>query len=391
MDFHGSQCGFCTPGIVMSLYGAVDADATAGRRGDRKGAAGQSLPLHRLCADHQGRQGDVDLWRRGGRSAGGRARSDRGAARGARRRRDASISARARTGSSCRRRSTNSPRSMRPIRARRWSSGATDVGLWVTKFMRDIGPMIYIGHLKELHAIEEGDGGAEARRRRHLHRGDGHDRQALPAARGAVAPDRRRAGAQRRHHRRQHRQRLADRRHAAAADRARREDDAAQGQDAPRGQAQELLHRLWQAGPAAGRVRRERQHSVSVGGRAVRLLQDHQAQGRGHFGAVRRVPGVHQRCRQCRHGADRLWRHGGDAEAGQSGRGGAGRQAVDDGDDRGGAGRVRDRLPADQRHAGLGRVPAAGGQEPAAAVSSRNHRQGRSGSKGRWHEQAWSR
>ena len=21
MDFHGSQCGFCTPGIVMSLYG----------------------------------------------------------------------------------------------------------------------------------------------------------------------------------------------------------------------------------------------------------------------------------------------------------------------------------------------------------------------------------
>jgi xanthine dehydrogenase small subunit len=37
-------------------------------------------------------------------------------------------------------------------------SGATDVGLWVTKFMRDIGPMIYIGHLAELHAISESDG-----------------------------------------------------------------------------------------------------------------------------------------------------------------------------------------------------------------------------------------
>jgi len=37
-------------------------------------------------------------------------------------------------------------------------SGATDVGLWVTKFMRDIGPMIYIGHLQELHSITESDG-----------------------------------------------------------------------------------------------------------------------------------------------------------------------------------------------------------------------------------------
>jgi len=37
-------------------------------------------------------------------------------------------------------------------------SGATDVGLWVTKFMRDIGPMIFIGHLSELHAISETEG-----------------------------------------------------------------------------------------------------------------------------------------------------------------------------------------------------------------------------------------
>ena len=31
-------------------------------------------------------------------------------------------------------------------------SGATDVGLWVTKFMRDIGPMIFIGEVPDLHA-----------------------------------------------------------------------------------------------------------------------------------------------------------------------------------------------------------------------------------------------
>jgi xanthine dehydrogenase small subunit len=56
VDFHGSQCGFCTPGIVMSLHG--------------------------LRADRQGRAGDVELWRGRRRSAGQRARYDEGAARG---------------------------------------------------------------------------------------------------------------------------------------------------------------------------------------------------------------------------------------------------------------------------------------------------------------------
>ena len=31
VDFHGSQCGFCTPGFVMSLYGAVDEDRPSRR------------------------------------------------------------------------------------------------------------------------------------------------------------------------------------------------------------------------------------------------------------------------------------------------------------------------------------------------------------------------
>jgi xanthine dehydrogenase small subunit len=34
-------------------------------------------------------------------------------------------------------------------------SGSTDVGLWVTKFMRDIGPLIFIGGLTELQAFSE--------------------------------------------------------------------------------------------------------------------------------------------------------------------------------------------------------------------------------------------
>ena len=50
-DGHGSQCGFCTPGFVMSLYGAQH------RRGRDRGHAGQgrhrrqSVPLHRLRPD----------------------------------------------------------------------------------------------------------------------------------------------------------------------------------------------------------------------------------------------------------------------------------------------------------------------------------------------------
>ena len=48
VDFHGSQCGFCTPGFVMSLYGLWMTSPQPVRCRDREGAAGQSVPLHRL-------------------------------------------------------------------------------------------------------------------------------------------------------------------------------------------------------------------------------------------------------------------------------------------------------------------------------------------------------
>jgi xanthine dehydrogenase small subunit len=38
-------------------------------------------------------------------------------------------------------------------------SGSTDTGLWVTKFMRDIGPAIFIGGLDDLKDIDAGDDG----------------------------------------------------------------------------------------------------------------------------------------------------------------------------------------------------------------------------------------
>ena len=53
VDCHGSQCGFCTPGFVMSLFALTrEADtALPDEAAHRRRAGGQSLPLHRLRAD----------------------------------------------------------------------------------------------------------------------------------------------------------------------------------------------------------------------------------------------------------------------------------------------------------------------------------------------------
>ncbi len=55
VDTHGSQCGFCTPGIVMSLFAHYQGDAPATRESVSVGARRQPLPLHRLPADRRRR------------------------------------------------------------------------------------------------------------------------------------------------------------------------------------------------------------------------------------------------------------------------------------------------------------------------------------------------
>ena len=147
-----------------------------------------------------------------------------------------------------------------------------------------------------------------------------------------------------------------------------------QRQQAADDPARRFLHRLWQAGPAAGRVRRGGACAGAGAGipnspstRSPSAVTRTSPQRLAHSSD----PG------QGRHGGGdphRLWRHGGDAEAGFRRGSGAARQALDGGDGRGGHGRVRQGFHAADRHARLGRIPGAGGEEPAAALLRRDQR-----------------
>jgi xanthine dehydrogenase small subunit len=157
VEHHGSQCGFCTPGIVMSLYGMwmQNADpsvndievALQGNLCRCTGyspiiKAGRSISAYGkvvadpLVVERQTIKARLEKLRDGRRVEIGEGKDriivpasadDLG-----------EVYAANPTGTLV--------------------SGATDVGLWVTKFMRDIGPMIFIGDVPELHGIEVTDG-----------------------------------------------------------------------------------------------------------------------------------------------------------------------------------------------------------------------------------------
>ena len=156
VDHHGSQCGFCTPGIVMSLYGLWMQTPDPGSGQVERALQGNLCrctgyaPIVR-AARAVSTYGEVQL---------DPLLADRELMIG--RLRALQEGQMVETGS-------GKDRVIVPATADQLAqayqtepeativAGATDVGLWVTKFMRPIGPLIFIGHLAELQRIEETD------------------------------------------------------------------------------------------------------------------------------------------------------------------------------------------------------------------------------------------
>lgn len=156
VDHHGSQCGFCTPGFVMSLYGLWMRDPSPNQQAIEKALQGNLCrctgyaPIIRAgkaMGDYGQPQGDPLLAERIALKARLVALNN---------------GERVELGADGDR--IIIPASLDDFAAIYEASpaativnGSTDVGLWVTKFMRPIGPVIFINHLTELKRIAEND------------------------------------------------------------------------------------------------------------------------------------------------------------------------------------------------------------------------------------------
>ncbi len=133
-----SQCGFCTPGFVMSLYGRA------------VGAAGHDLPVADVIAGNLCRCTGYGPILNAARDVPRIDRDDRQLAAALR-----GLAPEAQP-------TWFAPRSTDELAAlliehphARLIAGATDVGLWVTKGLRDIDTPIFIGDVPELRTITE--------------------------------------------------------------------------------------------------------------------------------------------------------------------------------------------------------------------------------------------
>jgi xanthine dehydrogenase small subunit len=155
VECHGSQCGFCTPGFAMSLWGMYLKQE------------GQGCPSRREIDDTlsgnlcrcTGYRPIIDAARR--MTELPRVDFDREALaatlRGLQREAGAIYSFRDQT--------FHAPRTIDELVAARAAhpqavllAGSTDVGLWVTKQMRELTDIIYLGHVTALKSLREQDG-----------------------------------------------------------------------------------------------------------------------------------------------------------------------------------------------------------------------------------------
>ncbi len=151
VDSHGSQCGFCTPGIVMSLFAFHKSSAKPDR------ALIDDMLAGNLCRC-TGYRPIVDA-----AMAANGATPDRRSVKLLRSiRRDRPL---ALTGNGRRYFAPTTAADLARLRAAYpdavMLAGGTDVGLWVTKQQRDLNTLIYVGDVADLKKVRMGDGRIE--------------------------------------------------------------------------------------------------------------------------------------------------------------------------------------------------------------------------------------
>jgi len=154
VDHHGSQCGFCTPGFVMALYALwmqtpepTEAQVETALQGNLCRCTGYE-PIIRAAVAVS----------RYGTPASDQLNTERETMTT----RLAALKDGRRVVSGPENNQSIIPSSVDDLAACLQTypkativAGATDVGLWVTKFLRNIGPAVFTGHLEELKTVKQ--------------------------------------------------------------------------------------------------------------------------------------------------------------------------------------------------------------------------------------------
>ena len=160
VECHGSQCGFCTPGFVMSLFALYKNEDAPERRRIDDALAGNLCRCtgYRPIVSAANRMYELDRdddWLQQPAAVDDPERRDKLAAL----RRDSGLAI-----------ETAGRRYFAPVTLAELLdvmaahpqatvlAGGTDVGLWVTKQFRELDTVVYIGNVAELHALDDDDG-----------------------------------------------------------------------------------------------------------------------------------------------------------------------------------------------------------------------------------------
>jgi xanthine dehydrogenase small subunit len=155
VDHHASQCGFCTPGFVMSLFALYLRTPAATRQQVVEAVSGNLCRCtgYRPIIDAGCRMGHYPPPRQWNRDAAGSSER-RDALRVLRRERALTLPG------------FVAPRTVDEVAAALEKepaalvlAGGTDIALWVTKQLRELPPLVYLGEVAQLKQVESDAGG----------------------------------------------------------------------------------------------------------------------------------------------------------------------------------------------------------------------------------------